>query len=462
MTSVSPLGISPLGRSPFRHFALSFLAVGTVFFSAAPAEALFACETKPGLLRYDDRETCPNRLFENPSIDVTLGGEIRQRYEYTHNPSFGDDPQDDAGVWLQRFTAHADVVVGDQLRVFTQLLSANELGREGGPSPVDEDRFAVQNLFAELRDPSGTVSLRVGRQELRYGRGRLINMREGPNVRRTFDAARLFLDTRWAKADVLVSRPVRPLPGSFDNTPSDTEMLFGVHATTKPEMLPLGRADFYVFHFEDEAARYAQGRGEEERTSVGLRLFGGLNGWDWNWEAVYQFGDFSGGDIRAWMLAADTGYSFQDVPWTPRVGFNATFSSGDEDPNDGTLETFNPMYPLGSYFTEVAFLSARNVSSLRPSIGLSPLSKLSLDADVNFLWRTEEADALYGPPGQLSRSGGAGHFIGTAFSLAAEYEVTDRFTLEAVAAHFIPDQVIETTGPDDAISLIELTAAFKF
>src|SRR6185503_8915249 len=38
---------------------------------------------------------------------LTLGGEIRERYEYYHNSQWGLGPQDDNGYLLQRYMIHA-------------------------------------------------------------------------------------------------------------------------------------------------------------------------------------------------------------------------------------------------------------------------------------------------------------------------------------------------------------------
>ncbi|MCR9255296.1 MAG: alginate export family protein [Alphaproteobacteria bacterium] len=427
-----------------------------------PAHALFDCPVEPVLSRYDDRKACPVVGADDGTLRLTLGGEIRQRYEYTHNPGFGDDPQDEAGVWLQRYTAHADLGLGDHLRIFGQLSSANEIGRKAGPSPVDEDRLAVQNLFVELRDLGGIAGLRAGRQEMRLGSGRLIDMREGPNVRRTFDAVRFGVDSALGVVTGLAARPVVPLPGSFDNTPSDDERLFGAYATAREGVLPLGQADFYVLRYVDEGARYFQGRGEERRTSVGLRAFGAAGNWDWNWEGVYQVGDFDGGDIRAWTFASDTGYRFRTLAWAPRLGVSANIASGDSDPSDNRLETFNPMFPRGNYFSEAAVLGPRNFYNVRPSVSTAPLPGVSVGTDVNVFWRLEEADAVYGPPGQIVRSGGDGRHVGTAWSVNAAYEMSPRAAFSIVFTHFFPGKVIQSTGPDEAITFVEATFQFRF
>jgi len=70
---------------------------------------------------------------------LTLGGEIRERYEYYHNSQWGRGPQDESGYLLQRYMIHADAHFGDYFRVFTQFKSGLENGREGGSRPTDRD-----------------------------------------------------------------------------------------------------------------------------------------------------------------------------------------------------------------------------------------------------------------------------------------------------------------------------------
>src|ERR1041385_3356141 len=74
----------------------------------------------------------------NPNGDsyLTLGGEIRERYEYYHNGLWGRGPQDENGYLLQRYMIHADAHFGDYFRVFTQFKSGLEDGRSGGPRPA--------------------------------------------------------------------------------------------------------------------------------------------------------------------------------------------------------------------------------------------------------------------------------------------------------------------------------------
>jgi len=147
------------------------------------------------------------------------------------------------------------------------------------------------------------------------------------------------------------------------------------------------RFDAYYLGFRDDDATYAQGWGEETRHSLGARAWGQHDDWDWNWEALYQLGRFAGREIRAWTLATDTGYTLPALPWTPRIGISANVASGDRDADDGTLETFNPLFPRGTYFDELGLLGPRNFFNVHPGVTLEPLPNLTLTADVDFFWR---------------------------------------------------------------------------
>lgn len=448
--------------------------------AAAPAQA---GECRPGLskLRFEDDVSCyrdaealshpldPIKWVEidrDGDIALSFGGEIRQRYEFTNNPVFGDDPQDERGVWLQRYTLHGDLRLGEHVRVFGQLLSGFGVGRAGGPSPVDENRLALQNAFVEVDIPlfdDVSVGARAGRQEMVFGSGRLIDVREGPNVRRTFDAGRAWVDFGDWRLDGLAARPRALERGVFDDDADRDKGTWGLYATGAPAWLPAGGMDLYYLGFRDEDGGFFRGSEDELRHTLGARFHGAAGGWDWNWEAAYQFGRFGDGDIRAWTIGTDTGFTFESVPWQPRIALSANIASGDDDPDDPDLGTFNPLFPRGNYFSEAAVLGPRNFYNLHGFLTVSPAERLSLQADMNFFWRLEREDAVFSPSGQIIRPGGGPErFVGSALSLSAEYEVTHRLALTAIYTRFFAGDVIDASGSSEDIDFIELTAQFKF
>jgi hypothetical protein len=216
-------------------------------------------------------------LSVDRSVWFSLGGEVRERYEYTHNPLWGDDPQDDNGVFLQRYMAQGDLHLDRHVRLFGQLYSALEDGRAGPTSPVDENQLDVQQAFVELSTPlpeNSSGMLRAGRQELRYGSGRLVDVRDGPNVRRKFDGGLGRLATDDWRLDAIAARPADDEPGVFDDGTNGSQALWGTYLVGRsPGWLPFGSsADLYYLGYRNDDSTYEQGSGPETRHTAGTRL----------------------------------------------------------------------------------------------------------------------------------------------------------------------------------------------
>jgi len=133
-------------------------------------------------------------LSADGTTSLSLGGEARVTYERFGNQNFGLTPPDPDGYLLQRYLLHTDVHAGSRVRVWTEFNSGLENGRIGGPRPViDEDKLDLHQAFVDVTvgatGPSAAV-LRVGRQEIALGAGRMYALREGPNVPLSFDGVR--------------------------------------------------------------------------------------------------------------------------------------------------------------------------------------------------------------------------------------------------------------------------------
>ena len=225
----------------------------------------------------------------------------------------------------------------------------------------------------------------------------------------------------------------------------------------------MGEMDIYYLGFRDDKGGFVQGTAVEERHSIGARFHGAQNGWDWNWEGVYQFGSFGQGDIRAWTVATITGFTF-DAPWRPRIGLSMNVASGDDDPNDNDLGTFNPLFPRGNYFSEAAVLGPRNFFNVNPSVEISPMDRWSVAAGPNFFWRLNPADGVYTPSGQILRApgGSSRRYVGTGLSLSTAYEIAHGLEAGAIYTRVFAGEFLQATGPSEDIDFVELTLQYKF
>src|SRR5258706_11860383 len=119
---------------------------------------------------------------------MTIGGEAREVWEQIGNDNWGQKPHMNAYL-NERYMLSLDFHYGSHVRTFFELKSGLNSLRSGGPRPIDEKKLDFQAAFLELGTSEGPnwVRLRAGRQEIEYGSGRLIDLREGPNVRLSFD-----------------------------------------------------------------------------------------------------------------------------------------------------------------------------------------------------------------------------------------------------------------------------------
>jgi hypothetical protein len=412
----------------------------------------------------DNTIACWKHRQITEGVHVSLGGDLRWRHEYVGNPRYGQAPQDRRGAALQRHSAFADLRLGARWRGFAQLGSSLASGRAAGPSPVDANRLDPTNLFVQWHQAVGSgghIGLRAGIQELQMGSARLIDAREGPNVRRSFDAVHAYAARGDFRVNAFAAAPRDNRPGSFDDARSRTQALRGVYATRTGAG---NNWDVYLLHFEDTTGRYAQGIAHERRWTLGARMFGSRGGWGWNWEAALQGGHFGTAGIRAWSLATDTGYTFDDVAWQPRFALLAAIASGDDAPDDDRLGTFNALYPRGNYFGDEATLGPRNFFNIHPSLSLRPAPRIALTASLDLFWRYSVRDGVYAPNGSLLRApgGSQARYIATIASINARWSPAPGWSSNAVFAWSQPGAFLRETGAHDPLRHIGVTVQYRF
>ncbi len=398
---------------------------------------------------------------------LTIGGEVRGQYERFNNPVWGQEPQDNNGYLLQRYMLHADLHMGKHARAFFQIKSGLENGRTGGPRPLDEDRLDIHQAFADLTFPIGakeTLVLRVGRQEMLFGSGRLVGVRDGPNVRQSFDGLRAVLRGGGWRVDGFFTKLAETSPGAFDDAPDYAQTFWGVYAVRSLRFLSEGSIDLYYLGIDRKRAHFDQGTARERRHSIGMRFWGRRDAWDYNTELVFQLGKFGDGNVRAWTIASDTGYTLHRVRFRPRLGLKADIASGDRDGSKRHLQTFNTLFPRGQYFGEMALIGLANIIDLHPSLDLHLTDRLTLSADWDVFWRQSVKDGVYGNAINLLRSGktNRARYIGSQPSLWMEWRVNPHLTFIANYTHFFSGSFLRETSPGRNINYLMTQLTYKF
>jgi hypothetical protein len=342
------------------------------------------------------------RLGDGPQRYISFGLEYRTEYENYDNWMFGAGSQDHNGYVLSRVMPHFDLHAGSDFRLFSEFQFDYVAGRVGGPRPgVDEDPGNVHQAFLEMgphvsRDHGS--SLRLGRQEVVLGSGRLFDNNEGPNVKLSFDGVRWITQTSKLRWDVFALKPVEDNHDFFDDGPNSQQTTWGSYFTLPAPILSRGMADLYYLGLATKTASYNRGSATELRHTVGIRAFRPPSkGLDYNWEANYQWGSFGRDSIAAWSVSTETGYTFDEVRFRPRPVLRADVYSGDRNPVGTNLGTFNSYFPRGAYFTAkvVPFLGSQNLVDLHPMMQFQLRQNITGEVSWNWYWRESVHDGAY-------------------------------------------------------------------
>jgi hypothetical protein len=383
---------------------------------------------------------------------LSIGGELRARFEAVEDPRLGFAVPDSDAYLLQRALLHADLRLSPAFRLFVQAGSYLAHDKDLPIGSADEDELDLAQAFLELETAlvEGRLRLRGGRQEMKQGVQRFVALRDASNIRQAFDGMRVtWTEPEGVRLDAFAFRPVEIRRGNFDNRADPAVDFAGIYASHP--LLPGALAgDAYVYWLADDDASYGDVTGGERRASLGMRLWGADAGYDYDWELVYQMGDHADRDIGAFGLGSGTGYTLAALAWRPRLGLQLDLGSGDADAGDGRLNTFNPLFPQGSYFSQGGLSSFGNLVGVYPSVRLEPLASLTIDLGVQFKWRWSEEDAVYLQP--LSPVPGTaavdGRYVGELFNLEATWRFDEQVTLRAAWNYHTTGEVLERAGAE--------------
>jgi hypothetical protein len=403
-------------------------------------------------------------LSWNGSSFLSVGGEIRYQYFNIKNEDWGDAPKDKDGYLFSRFLAHADLHACDKFRLFVQLQASMANGKASGTSPVDENPLDLHQAFFDVHTTSKKAILRIGRQELSYGSQRLIAVRELPNNRQSFDAAKVIFSVKHTKLDVFYSRYVSARKGIFDDVSNKDINFWGIYLVQNG--IPfLRNLDVYYLGLSKSMATFNDGIGKEKRHSIGARIWGNSKGWKYDFEGVYQFGKFAEMQISAWTVSSNTTYKFTQARCQPELGLKAEVISGDQQIGDDKLQTFNPLFPRGAYFGLAALIGPSNLFDIHPSASIELVNdKLAWSVDYDIFWRHSLHDGIYSPNVSLIYFSGNSTTRHIGKQLATELTFTpNRFLLLRIeGTWFKAGPYLKDVGSGKDIIFFGMTTQLKF
>ncbi len=366
---------------------------------------------------------------------LKVGFSIRHRFELRADPN-GNQAANDSEFTLQRTRIYLDADVNKNVRGYVKLQDVRTWGAEqsttGNLARVDlnEGYVELRNL-GDLSSLLENVGVKVGRWQQWYGNHRLIGHLNWANQSRSYDGLKIRYDNKKGTWVDLFAYQIQedqtggvsgegsgsiPAPGA--GTDQD-ELFWGVYSSFKATD-GIGVEPYFIIRNRSRDADGDRSAGSirgEQRYTTGARIHGKnipwLPGVDFTFETVYQFGkaepdrafastSYRSQDINAFAGAWGAGYTFKDVAWTPRIGYDFVFASGDDNnlpgvnSASGTNDTFSQLYPTGhARLGYMDFHGWQNIEDHQFHLSVKPTKKLLIKADLHFFEAAEGGDGWY-------------------------------------------------------------------
>jgi hypothetical protein len=382
---------------------------------------------------------------------LSLGADTRERFEANNAAGFGTGANRNQNYVISRNEFHVDLHIANQVQAFVQFQS------DFAPwktmlTPVDRDRLDLELAFVALTESvaGGTLKLRAGRQQFAFDLQRFVSVRDGPNVRQSYDAGWADYENGPWRFITFYSHPVQVQDNRVFDDYSNGKQTFG-GARLERKLTETTNITGYYANFTQADARFPNAAGNERRDVLDVRLNGTSNHFDWDIEAMNQTGRIGPDKIEAWAFGSLAGYTFANAAWSPRVGIQLDAASGDGNV-PGRFGTFNPLFPNGYYLTLAGYSGYVNFIHVKPSLTLHPSSSLKITLAAAAQWRQNTADAVYAQPDVPvpNTAGRSGAYTGSYGQFRLDWTI-DRATSFAVeAVHFAIGDALRSAGGHDS------------
>ena len=395
---------------------------------------------------------------------VQVGGEVRIRGRYWNNTysnaiggpatpryvgfSFGNRPLgpfglnsrfdfDSRGSDLafveQRTRLNVNADFTDDVSAFVEVESFELWGRDfrsnyiTGADRAGAGSVSLYQAYIETRNTFGyPVRVRAGRQEMKLGKGWLVDDISTAVIGRSFDGIRLTYDASDFEVDGWWTKLSETISGDDDVD------FYGIYGTYKGfEDVKLS-AYWMLIRDGVTAADTTLGpvgewlegwRGLDDYSpsylhTVGTRVWGGVGAFDFDWELAYQFGEADNvGALFAPVTYGDTGAEFDnfatdlelgytlDVNWQPRIYVGGAYFEGEDNrefrfrdwffPGEGRASvSFNRLFP-GKFYSGVLGINQEltNFWQLRAGVSVKPTEKISVAFKVAYFEIDKPFDA---------------------------------------------------------------------
>lgn len=382
---------------------------------------------------------------------LTLGTHDRVRFE--GHRAFQFDPDQNEAYMASRLRLRVGIQPTPKFRLFVEAQDSRTAWTNPALRlPNATDHFDLRRAQIVVGDEKkGWWDLSVGRQEFAFGTERLIGINQWSNISRSYDAVKLAIHHGGNRVDIFSASVVVVDPIEFDHH-RDGDNVHGIYASLG-QFLPGMVFEPHVLYRTRPRVTDERGlRGDSDVYTAGIRLASNNQRcWDFQTEMDWQTGTYGQDDLRAFMGLWGVGYKPR-LPLSPRFLLEYTYASGDSEPGDGKIETFDQLYVRAHRIWGIADLvGGRNAKMLLTGAHFRLAPKTRLRVDHHFFWLASRRDGLYRNSGTLlvpSPPGGSSSaYVGHEIDLQLDHDVSQYFSVGAGVAHLFTGGFLKETTP---------------
>ena len=388
------------------------------------------------------------------ALPILWEGQLRYRYEartlldYRLPGTFGRAGTQSLGergdLSIMRTRVGATVRMAPQVRGYFVLQDARTMGAEGSPSGTLAN-VDLYHAYVDL-DSVGQrpLSVRVGRQTIAYGEGRVVSGADWGNAGRAYDGARV----RWTPARAQIDGFVSWISEGRLN--GQDRLLSGVDGLIKTKRGHEVEAYHFRRSFGDASWTSESGRkGALMDATSGLRVRVLRSRLDVRGEAATQNGQRASDAVRAWFFVGRVTADLRGA-WKTKVFGEYLRATGDADPTDGKFQRFDPVYWGGHNFQGALDVAA--ASNLRDQCGgftTTPAKGWTLQAEAHVFRLDQSRDVWVDDAGttlRRSAAGTAGNTLGRELDATLRWDTRGKVAVLAGASRFWAGDYVRRTG----------------
>jgi hypothetical protein len=383
--------------------------------------------------------------FSMPSW-IRFGGELRGRFEDPSNIGWVAGTGD--AYYLNRFRLSVLVKPLPWLRFYAQTQDARAGSYPGSQPNTVYNPFDIRQAYVALgSEGKNGFALKVGRQDITLGSGRLISPSGWLNANRSFDAFVGSYNGDAMKVDVIDASTVLIDPTRLDRHKPGDRVMGGYFTFGK--ILPGMSIEPYVLVHRNIAIASETGvLGNATVPTGGFRVIGKAPmRFDYSAEFAQQWGYYSSDRVSANAGFYSAGWRVNDSTYKPHFSLQYAHASGDGSAKDGTRHTFDQIYPYGTHdmFGLADQMGWKNMRNARAGFDVMATRKLKVMAYFEEMYLANTQDGLYNSSGTrtiLNRKATSRH-VGSEPDIEAWYTWSKYLSFGAGLGRLFPGEYLK-------------------